>query len=124
MIEYESGIELKKNKRSERMLPEDLKNEIIDRVVEVAGPTRIILFGSHARGEGGVDSDVDLLILIRNAVPKRELSLRVYRALKGIGVAKDVVITTSEEFAAYKDVVGTLFYDAAREGQVIYDEAA
>jgi len=35
-------------------------------------PERVILFGSHARGEGGVDSDVDLLIVMPVKGSKRE----------------------------------------------------
>jgi len=38
--------------------------EMVDRIVREFGPDRIILFGSHARGEGGPDSDVDLLVVM------------------------------------------------------------
>ncbi len=36
---------------------------IIRRIVEVAKPERIILFGSAARGAMGPNSDVDLLVI-------------------------------------------------------------
>jgi predicted nucleotidyltransferase len=36
--------------------------EMADRIVVRFNPEKIILFGSHARDEGGQDSDVDLLI--------------------------------------------------------------
>ena len=36
---------------------------IIQRIVEVAHPERIIMFGSAARGEMGPHSDIDLLVI-------------------------------------------------------------
>ncbi|MGQ9919054.1 MAG: nucleotidyltransferase domain-containing protein, partial [Bryobacteraceae bacterium] len=35
---------------------------IVRRIVRQFHPERVILFGSHARGEAGPDSDVDLLV--------------------------------------------------------------
>ena len=38
--------------------------EIVDRLVAAYRPERVYLFGSHARGEPGPDSDFDLLVLV------------------------------------------------------------
>ena len=38
-------------------------HDIIQRIVEVAHPQRIIMFGSAARGEMGPHSDIDLLVI-------------------------------------------------------------
>ena len=37
---------------------------MVKRIVRKFRPEKIILFGSHARGEAGADSDVDLLIVM------------------------------------------------------------
>jgi predicted nucleotidyltransferase len=42
---------------------DDILKEIIKRVVDVAHPESIIMFGSAARGEMGPNSDVDLLVI-------------------------------------------------------------
>lgn len=48
----------------ERILSEQILAEMIRRVVEVAHPQRLILFGSAARGDMGPHSDVDLLVVV------------------------------------------------------------
>ncbi len=37
---------------------------MVRRIVHRFRPERIILFGSHARGDAGPDSDVDLLVVM------------------------------------------------------------
>lgn len=93
---------------------------MVSRIVKRFHPERIILFGSHARGKGGADSDVDLLVVLPIEGSKREKQLEVRSALGGGALPVDVVVTRPEEFAWRKDVVGTIEYPAAREGQVLY----
>ena len=38
--------------------------EVAERIVREFKPDRIILFGSYARGAAGVDSGVDLLVIL------------------------------------------------------------
>ena len=40
-------------------------DRMVQRIVAKFRPEQVILFGSHARGEAGPDSDVDLLVEIR-----------------------------------------------------------
>jgi predicted nucleotidyltransferase len=98
--------------------------EMVRRIVERFHPAKIILFGSHARGTAGTDSDVDLLVVMQPHGSKRERVVEVYGLLAGIGVPKDVVIVTPEEFELYRDVPGTVIRTACREGKVLYDRAA
>ncbi|HLG97831.1 MAG TPA: nucleotidyltransferase domain-containing protein [Bryobacteraceae bacterium] len=83
-------------------------------------PERVILFGSHARGEAGPDSDVDLLVVmpVEGLKHKKQVEIRV--ALHDIRVPKDIIVTTPEDFAWRKEVVGTIEYPAVREGKVLY----
>ena len=48
-----------------KVLSEETLQEIVRRVVEVAKPEKIILFGSAARGEVGPDRDLDLMVIER-----------------------------------------------------------
>ncbi len=60
---------------------------IVERLVGAYQPERIYLFGSKARGEEGVDSDYDLMIVVSNlAPPERCRSRLAYQALRGTGV--------------------------------------
>ncbi|MGQ0592367.1 MAG: nucleotidyltransferase family protein [Gammaproteobacteria bacterium] len=47
--------------------------DVIVRIVKTANPRRLILFGSCARGERSLDSDVDLLVIMRAPVHRRDL---------------------------------------------------
>jgi UTP:GlnB (protein PII) uridylyltransferase len=42
---------------------ETLYEEIVRRILSVGMPTKIVLFGSYARGEAHQDSDLDILII-------------------------------------------------------------
>jgi predicted nucleotidyltransferase len=95
-------------------------NEVVRRVVEVARPDRIILFGSAARGEMTPDSDIDLLV-VKSGVPhRRRLAQRIHRAFFGINAAVDVIVVTPEDVEAFRDAVGTVVGPAVREGRIIY----
>lgn len=98
--------------------------EMVRRIVSQFHPDKIILFGSHARGEAGPDSDVDLLVVMQPHGSKRERVVEVYGLLAGMGVPKDVMIVTPEEFDIYRDAPGTVIRTACREGKVLYDRAA
>lgn len=93
---------------------------IVRRIVRQFHPERVILFGSHARGEAGPDSDVDLLVVmpVEGLKHKKQVEIRV--ALHDIRIPKDIIVTTPEDFAWRKDVVGTIEYPAVREGKILY----
>jgi predicted nucleotidyltransferase len=93
---------------------------MVRRIVNRFHPDTIILFGSHARGDAGQGSDVDLLIVMPFSGSKREKQVEIRLALQGIPVPKDIVVTTPEEFLWRKEVPGTIERPAAREGRVLY----
>jgi predicted nucleotidyltransferase len=77
-------------------------DKIVQRIVEVADPEKIILFGSAARGEMGPNSDVDRLV-VKSDVYRRRLTQAIYMNLFGVGRAVDVVVVTPEDIERYKD---------------------
>jgi len=99
---------------------ERLIQQMVQRIVAKFDPDRIILFGSHARGQAGPDSDVDLLIVMPVEGSKRAQQLEIRMALHDIHVPKDIIVSRREEFQWRKDTVGTMEYPAAREGEVLY----
>jgi predicted nucleotidyltransferase len=94
--------------------------QMVRRIVSRFHPEAIILFGSHARGEAGPDSDVDLLVVMPFLGSKLEKQLEIRLALRNIQVPKDIVVTTPEEFRWRKEIPGTIERPAAREGKVLY----
>ncbi len=93
--------------------------EIVRRIVEVAHPEKIVLFGSAARGTSGEDSDVDLLVVKRGA-HRRKLAQEIYVKLVGVGRAVDVVVVTPEDIERFGDSPALVIEPALREGKVIY----
>ena len=102
------------------MLDQTMLDDVIQRVVEVAQPERIILFGSAAQGRMGRNSDVDLLIIKDGADPLR-LMARIYRRLHGVGVAVDAIVATPQDVERFKDSHALVFKPALREGKVVYE---
>ena len=99
---------------------QEMIQTIKDRIIERFQPERIILFGSHARGDAGLDSDVDILVVIDMKGSKREKAIEIGRVLHDIPVAKDIIVSTSEEYEWRKDVTGTIEYPASHEGVMLY----
>jgi uncharacterized protein len=95
-------------------------HEIVRRVVEVAQPDRIILFGSAARGDMGPDSDVDLLVVKSGVAHRGRLVEEIYMNLFGIRVPVDVVVVTPEDIERHRNAVGSIIGPALREGRGVY----
>ncbi len=106
------------------MVPQQVLREAVKRLVEGFEPIRIILFGSQARGAADDRSDVDLLVICPVAGRKRDLMVAMDRALNGLGIARDVVVLTPEEFERDRHIPGTVARPASLEGKVLYDSAA
>lgn len=98
--------------------------EMVRRIVERFHPERIILFGSHARGTAGPNSDVDLLVVMQPQGSKRRRAVEIHGLLAGMGVPKDVIVVTPEELEAYRDAPGTVIRTAWQEGKILHDRAA
>ena len=102
------------------IIAQDKPDLIIRRIVEVAKPDRIILFGSAARGRMGPNSDVDLLAIKGGNFHRRRLTEEIYMNLFGVGAAVDVVVVTPEDVERYCDSFALVICPALREGKVVY----
>jgi len=95
-------------------------DEIIRRIVEVAKPQRIIMFGSAARGTMGPDSDIDLLVVKAPPVHRRHLAQEIYYCLIGVGQPVDILVATPEDLERYGDSPYLVYKRALDEGEVVY----
>ncbi len=98
--------------------------DMVNRITARFSPEKIILFGSHARGDARRGSDVDLLVLFDDIDNPRERAAEIYVALIGCGVPQDIVVSTAARFERYKNVVNTVYWPAAREGRILYERPA
>jgi len=95
-------------------------DELVRRIVEIARPLRIILFGSAARGEMGPDSDLDVLVVVADGTHRRHTAQGIYKNMIGFGMAVDVIVTTEGDLHKYGDNFSLVYYPALREGREIY----
>lgn len=95
---------------------------MVDRIVERVHPIRVVLFGSHARGQATVQSDVDLLVVLSQVGDKRKAAVEIRRLSVDFPVAKDIVVTTPEEIARCGNLPGTVLRSALRDGTVVYEQ--
>jgi len=94
--------------------------EIVRRIRAVAAPTKIILFGSYARGDADRDSDVDLLVVVEETPSPRELAVEIHKALGGLGKPIDVIVATEDMMARFGDIPGVIYEEAATTGVELY----
>ena len=94
--------------------------QIVRRIVQVAEPERIIMFGSAAQGRMKRNSDVDLLV-VKSGANRLKLAQRIYSNLHGVEEAVDVIVVTPEDVEKYQDSSFLVIASALKEGKVIYD---
>ena len=94
---------------------------MIDRLVAAFDPEEIYLFGSRARGDYSEESDYDLIIVVRHSdQPAHRRAQQAYRAIGSVGVGKDLLVWTREEFDRRRGVPASLPAPVLREGALVY----
>ena len=119
------GADMNSNAEAPRLVPtppaDPKLKEMVRRLGEHLRPERIYLFGSRARGDAGPDSDYDLLVVVANSpLPGYKRDQEAFRALRGVGVSKDVIVLTLDEFQRKSSVVCSLPATVLREGTLLY----
>lgn len=98
----------------------EVLDEVVRRIVEIAQPDRIILFGSAARGEMGPDSDLDLLVVKSGVAHRGRLEQKLYINFLGLLVPIEVIVLTPHDLERYRNSGGMIIGEALREGVEIY----
>ncbi len=89
-------------------------------LAEAAGAeSTVILFGSHARGEAGLDSDVDFLVIEPVVENRLEEWERLRRTLRDFPMPVDIVVMDEQRARRRGKVPGTMVHHALRDGQVV-----
>ena len=101
-------------------IAQQFMKEAVQRIIGVASPLRIIVFGSAARGDEKPGSDLDLLIVVKNGISRRQTAQLLYKAMIGLGCATDLVVVTQEDVERFGQSPATVLAPALREGKVLY----
>jgi predicted nucleotidyltransferase len=106
------------------MLSERVIRDAVRRIVAAASPSRIILFGSYARGDRDEGSDLDLLVIKPKLVDRYQEMIRLRDTIGPIGTGVDLLVYSEDEAERRGRVPGTVVYWALKEGRVVYDAGA
>ncbi|MBT3602079.1 MAG: nucleotidyltransferase domain-containing protein [Candidatus Latescibacteria bacterium] len=98
----------------------NILNQLVQHIVEIVDPLKIILFGSAVRGEMGPDSDIDVLIVMPEGVHRRKTAQLLYREIRGLGVPFDILVTTPKNLEKHKNNIGLIYQTILREGKEVY----
>lgn len=91
--------------------------------VKVARPFRVFLFGSWARGEATIDSDLDLAVLVpdERKAEMGELHKQIRLAFSDIPMSIDLVLASEGYVAEFHDSINSVYYKILHEGKLVYD---
>jgi predicted nucleotidyltransferase len=93
-------------------------------VAREANPVAIVLFGSHASGDPRAGADVDLMVIEEEPFSpsndRRKEMTRLWRALSGFPVAKDILVYSRAEVDHWRGARNHVIAKALREGRILH----
>jgi predicted nucleotidyltransferase len=98
--------------------------QIVTFITSKISPERIVLFGSYARGENNKNSDIDILILMKNLKNEREITGLLYKELlhSDISIPVDFLAIDYDKYNKLKNKTGYIYKTIEKEGQILYGE--
>lgn len=106
-------------------ITEQVLRRMVQAIVDEVAPEQVLLFGSRARGDAKRGADVDLIVIESEPFSAhrsrtREVA-RLYKALAGIRVPKDILVYSRDEVEYWRDSLNYVLARALREGRVLYE---
>lgn len=97
-------------------------DKIINAILKVIIPDKVILFGSQARGTAHSDSDYDILVIKSGIDNERKINQAIYRVMVDldIPIGVDIIVKTPESVEKNKKMTVSVIKEAVEEGVVIY----
>lgn len=100
------------------MVPSDVIELAGRRIAAAANaPARVVLFGSHARGDSGPDSDLDFLVIERDVPDRHAEMVRLGREVRSLGVPIDIVVVSETYAAEWANVKNSVVHAALTDGR-------
>lgn len=95
---------------------------VIQKIIEISRPRKLILFGSYIRGNVHLNSDLDIMVVTGNEVenPRKE-SIRIRRALRGIHMPMDILVVQENRLKELANASGLIYREAIKGGKIVYE---
>jgi len=95
-------------------------DQLKERIAQAMKPEKIFLFGSYAENRATEDSDVDLVVVMDSVLAPHQRNVALKRLFPRRSFSLDAFVYTPQEFARYKDIPGTIVYNATHSGKLLY----
>ena len=102
------------------MIDEQEIKRVAKRLGSAVNASRVILFGSYARGEATQNSDVDLMIIAESDLPRFKRSRELYKLMRPYPFGMDLVVYTPQEIERGKKSPVSFVSTVLREGKTLY----
>jgi len=104
-----------------KTIPSGLLEKVVERLKAEFQPEEIYLFGSHASGTPHEDSDVDLMVIVRDSSEKAIRRMqRAHHCLGDLDMSKDVFVQTRAEFDRYRHLRASIQHHILQCGRKLY----
>ena len=105
------------------MMDEEIIDKAAKLLLEAAPGSKVILFGSHTRGDADPKSDVDFLVVEPEVKDRIGEMVRLDEVLHPLPIAVDILVASAEHFDYWKDTPNTVYYRPVKEGRT-YEQVA
>ena len=106
-----------------RLISREVIQQMAALIAQNFHPEKIILFGSYARGEATVNSDVDLMVIMKNPSPRPDRAVPIIRLIhEHINEPLDIIVRSPEGFDAWSQSPFSLSNQVIKEGKVLYEK--
>jgi predicted nucleotidyltransferase len=95
-------------------------DQLRDKITQAMHPEKIYLFGSYADGKATDDSDVDLVVVMDSELSPHKRNVALKRLFPRRSFSLDAFVYTPQEFARYRDIPGTILYNATHHGRLLH----
>jgi len=93
---------------------------LVEQIVSLIHPLKVVLFGSTARDEASANSDIDLLVVVPEGSRRRAVAQKLYQDIRDAGVAFDLVVATPSDLEKHRDNIGLIYRNILKEGHELY----
>ena len=97
-------------------------DQIVALITSKISPERVVLFGSYAKGENKENSDIDILIIVKNLKNERQITGSLYKELlnTNISIPIDFIAVDYDKYNTLKNKIGYIYKTIDKEGQILY----
>ena len=93
---------------------------LVEQIVSLVHPLKVVLFGSVARDDARAGSDIDLLVVMPEGSRRRAIAQKLYQDIRNARVTFDLVVATPSDLEKHRDNAGLIYRSILREGRELY----